>query len=77
MKTIKLNRVITITSVLLLILFSNPIFSQGFPADGSDDVNDEVPIASPIDQDIWLGLIGGCLISIYFISRKDKKSYNN
>ena len=76
MKTIKLNRIITITSVLLLILFSNPMFSQGLPED-EYDVDDEVAIASPVDQDIWLGLIGGCLISVYFISRKDKKSYNN
>lgn len=76
MKTIKLKRVITLTSILLIMLFSNPMFSQlGFPADDSDDVDDEV--ATPVDQDIWLGLIGGCLISVYFISRKDKKSYNN
>ncbi len=79
MKTLKLKKIITLTS-LLILLFSSPLYSQGLPGDdpelpGDDpeftgNVDDQVPI----DQDVWLGLIGGCLISAYFISRKQKKS---
>lgn len=75
MKTIKLKRVITLSSILLIMLFSNPMFSQlGLP---EDDYNVDDQVAAPIDQDIWLGLIGGCLISVYLMSRKLKDSYNN
>ena len=75
MKTLKLKKIITLTS-LIILLFSSPLYSQGLPGDDpefTDNVDDQVPI----DQDVWLGLIGGCLISAYFISRKQKKAYNN
>jgi len=50
------------------------MFSQGAP-DNPDspgvegnNVNDQVPI----DQDIWLGVLGGCLIAAYFVSKPKK-----
>lgn len=68
MKTIKLKKILALSSLLLLMLASCPTFSQGLP--GGDDVNDEV--TSPIDQNLMAGLIGGCLIAGFFFLGKKR-----
>ncbi len=75
MKTLNLKKIATLSSILILMLVSSPMFSQGAPDNpnnpgvDSNNVNDQVPI----DQDIWLGVLGGCLIGAYFFV-KNKKS---
>ena len=71
MKTIKLKKILALSSLLLLMLASCPTFSQGptLPG-GSEDVNDEV--TSPIDQNLMAGLIGGCLIAGFFFLGKKR-----
>jgi hypothetical protein len=72
MKTIKLKKIASLSSLLLMLLVSSPSFSQGLPGAGAgeDDVNDEV--TSPIDQNLMAGLIGGCLIAGFFFLGKKK-----
>ena len=70
MKTIKLKKIASLSSLLLMLLVSSPSFSQGLPGAGEDDVNDEV--TSPIDQNLMAGLIGGCLIAGFFFLGKKK-----
>lgn len=72
MKALSIKKIITITSIFLIMICSSPAVAQGTPGDddGGQNVNDQVPI----DENIWLGLIGGCLISVYFISKNHKKT---
>lgn len=75
MKTIKIKKIATLSSIVLLMLFSNPVFSQGLPNAGNDNVNDEVTTPeAPINQNIWLGLIGGCLLGAFFYVGKQKNA---
>ncbi len=72
MKTIKLKNILTLTSILVIMLFSTPMFSQ--IDNPEEDVNDEV---LPIDQNIWTGIIVGCAIGAYFFIGKQKNALNN
>jgi hypothetical protein len=51
------------------------MFSQTNPT-GSGDTNDEgeAPAAVPIDQNILLGLVVGCMIGAYFFVGKQKNA---
>jgi hypothetical protein len=73
MKTLKLKKIATLTSIIIIMLFSTPMFSAGdpgLPEDIEPTTNDQVPI----DQNIWLGLVVGCMIGAYFFVGKQKNA---
>jgi hypothetical protein len=72
MKTLKLKKIATLTSIITIMLFSTPMFSAdpGLPEDIEPTTNDQVPI----DQNIWLGLVVGCMIGAYFFVGKQKNA---
>lgn len=74
MKKIQLKKIATLTSIVVLMLVSSPMFSQINPT-GDGDTNDQVQeAAAPIDQNIWLGLVAGCLIGAFFFVGKQKNA---
>jgi len=77
MKTIQIKKIATLSSIIVLMLVSSPMFSQGIPDNtgvDNDNVNDQVAENAPIDQNIWLGLVGGCLIGAFFFAGKQKNA---
>ena len=76
MKTIQIKKIATISSIIVLMLVSSPVFSQdpGLPGDAGVVTEDQVAENAPIDQNIWLGLVGGCLIGAFFFAGKQKNA---
>lgn len=69
MKKIKFTRYTSIIALSFMLLISSGAFAQtGF----EEDVNDEAAPAAPINENIYLGLVGGAFIGYFFLKRKER-----
>lgn len=71
MKKIKFAKYITIIALSLTVLNSSGAFAQtGF----DEDVDDEAPVAAPINENIYFGLFGGAFLGYFLLRRREKIS---
>lgn len=58
-------------TISFMLLNTSGAFAQtGF----EEDVDDEVTPAAPINENIYLGLIGGAFLGYFFLRRREKIS---
>jgi len=70
MKKIKFTKQIAIITLCFTLLNSSGVFAQtGF----DEDVDDETP-ATPINENIYFGLIGGTFLGYLLLRRQEKIS---
>lgn len=70
MKKIKFKKQIIIALSFMLLNSSGAFAQSGF----EEDVDDEAAPAAPINENIYLGLVGGVFLGYFLLRRKEEVS---